>query len=336
MPHYYKENFQPSANVKHLRTMHLHNALKCYEKLIELEPQQGDHYYDLGCTYAYLTRISSDEQYRTKCLDAIRKAIKISPTCSRYWNAYGCNVTDALTRQHCFIRGLQCDRNYIGWNCAGLLYLSSKEWELARGCFLQSQSLNPNSNSLAWIGLGVINEQFGHEGIVNARGNFKHAVSLKPSSAEANLGLGYTSYVLQDSREAITPLQKTLQYDDDQYAWNIYGLCQEECNNLDEAEKAFQHSGCELNRARVLVRLGKYQQAHDIYFKHENLSVSSLLNHAQALMMLQEYDQAIKLCTLKDERVLVAAACIEFRAGRNDQAKKYLEEWYGFYLLLTI
>ena len=53
MPH----NIRPSTNVKHLRTMHLHNAIKCYEKLIELEPEQADHYYDLGCTYAYLTRM---------------------------------------------------------------------------------------------------------------------------------------------------------------------------------------------------------------------------------------------------------------------------------------
>jgi tetratricopeptide (TPR) repeat protein len=206
-----------------------------------------------------------DEQYRELCLTALRTAIKISPRDSRYWNAYGCNVTDQLTRQHCFIRGLQCERNFSGWNCAGLLYLSSKEWELARGCFLQSQSLNPSTNSLAWIGLGIINEQFGGEGIVNARGNFRHAVSLKASSAEANLGLGYTSYVLKDSREALTPLRKTLQYIDDKCAWNIFGLCLEECENYEEAERAFKQSGADLNRARALLHLERYVVLYHVF-----------------------------------------------------------------------
>jgi tetratricopeptide (TPR) repeat protein len=85
--------------------------------------------------------------------------------------------------------------------------------------------------------------------------------------------------------------------------------------------------------------LVRYQEAVDIYEKEKNTSITKILHHTQALMFLGRFDAAIKLCNeqleqKRDERVLVAAACVEYRAGRNENAKKYLEEWY--FIFLTI
>lgn len=167
---------------------------------------------------------------------------------------------------------------------------------------------------------------------------------------EANLGLGYTSYILKASQDALTPLRKSLQYIDDKCAWNIYGLCLEECSNYEEAEKAFQRSGSKLNRARALLRSGRYiresfsqlinhfslyryQEALDIYSKSKKLSLTNSLHYVQSLLLLNQFDKAIQICsdllkTNRDERILITAACIEYQAGRNESAKKYLEEWF--------
>ena len=63
----------------------------------------------------------------------------------------------------------------------GLLYLKSKEYELAKQAFLASQNLNPSSN-VAWLGIAVLNENIGgNEGLQRAMASFEHACFLDPS-----------------------------------------------------------------------------------------------------------------------------------------------------------
>ncbi|KAL0485693.1 hypothetical protein AKO1_003308 [Acrasis kona] len=313
-------------------------AIDSYEKLIEIEPNQSDHWYDLGCTQSHLKLISPSSS--SECLNSFRNAIRMKPMDHRYWTAYGCNVPNdqLLIKQHCFVRSLQCNEknNHVAWNCCGYLYLETNQIELSKLCFLQSQSSNPSTNAHSWIGLGLLNLKIDISNALQiSSSNFKHATLIKPNQFDSNFNLAFVNYQLGRHHDAIHPLRKCLQMrNSDRNSWNLLGLCLEQLGNLQESLEAFRKANVKGNIARLYLKLNQFENVIttlESSSNHDELSDTQFLHLLQAKCNLNQNDVNLKKMIDEfsnrnlNQQLIVELGKLYYGMNRLQDAKKQFE-----------
>ncbi|KAM3963155.1 superkiller complex protein 3 [Aphomia sociella] len=249
--------------------------------------------------------------------------IKEKPTSWRNWNLLGkiCLFIKKYDfAQHCFIKALSVTRKWSVakiWCNLGTLYLKLKLYKLANYCFWRGQSILP-SHPQSWIGQGLIAEAIREE---EAMDLFRHASRLgyHPESA-----LGYADWVcrtLRKNKYKESPESKyeidglyAIPYAIDLVEWfssfepdnacarTILGILQER-NGLyrsaynsyqkaldcaDEDKKNITH----LNLGRILLRLGKYDEAIKCYKAITEASLDSTCGLALALFKKASYEES--------------------------------------------
>ncbi|XP_026757687.2 tetratricopeptide repeat protein 37 [Galleria mellonella] len=335
-------------------------AIACYSHITKQKQQSAS--YDLASAYlAYYHETNKQADCKIS-FQLTLICIKENPTIWRNWNLLGkicLFIKKYDIAQHCFIKALSVTRKWSVakiWSNLGTLYLKLKLHKLANYCFWRGQSTLP-SHAQSWIGQGLIAEAIREE---EAMDLFRHASRLgyHPESA-----LGYADWVCRtlkknkykespESRYEIDGLH-AIPYAIDLVEWfssfepndacacTILGILQERNGLLRAAYNSYQKAlnyaeeGKKnitlLNLGRILLRLGKYDEAIKTYKAITEASLDSTCGLALALFKKASYEESYSvydtalhwLSNEDDEKadLLVAMASIMYMFKGLDDAK---------------
>src|SRR3989339_803850 len=284
-------------------------AIECFDKAIEIDPQNEGAWYNKGFALANL------KKYK-EAIICLEKEIEIRPQLSS-------KVNPTLAE---------------AWYREGSSLFHSHNFEEAIGCFDRAIELKPLYKE-AWHFKGITLLQLGK--YPDAITCFDKAIELDPSRKEAWHHKGIALYDLSKDEDAIpcfdkvieiSQLDLTIQKDqqladaikkDFAGAWGNKGLALSKLSKFQEAITCFdkaieinpQDEMLWTNKGVVLAELGKCQEAVAYYNKAIEINPKSVLawnNKGYALYKLGKYEEAI---IYYDEAI-----------GINSQ---YAEAWYN-------
>ncbi|KAK6363196.1 Superkiller protein 3 [Orbilia blumenaviensis] len=146
-------------------------------------------WYNLG-TAEYRALLCPEDRatkYRKAAITCFKRAIKLEPGNSDFWNALGVATSDVNARvsQHALVRALNInEKNARIWTNLGTLYMLHGDYQLANDAFTRGQSADPDY-SHAWVGQGLVALATGQT--ADAPGLFEHAFQLSASESYSNL-----------------------------------------------------------------------------------------------------------------------------------------------------
>lgn len=129
------------------------------------------------------SEVSRSKVAKSQAISSIKQALKVEPYNSEFWLVLG-NLTFELSpklSQHSFIKAIECssNRNWLGWNNLGFLYLYYEDFELGNEAFIRAQTLDPDQPQ-PWVGQALVAQKNGDAD--SARSLFEHAVKLSEGS----------------------------------------------------------------------------------------------------------------------------------------------------------
>ena len=132
-------------------------AIECFDKAIELNPNDPWYWYNKGVALSELKRYEEE----IECYD---RAIELDPNNPWYWNNKG-TALGKLERYEeeieCYDRAIELNpNNPIYWNNKGNALYYLKRYEEAIECYDRAIELNPNS-PIYWNNKAVVLEELG-------------------------------------------------------------------------------------------------------------------------------------------------------------------------------
>ncbi|EPS42388.1 hypothetical protein H072_3606 [Dactylellina haptotyla CBS 200.50] len=146
-------------------------------------------WYNLG-TAEYRALICPADRrtkYRKAAITCFKRAIKLEPGNSDFWNALGVATSDvnAKVAQHALVRALHInEKNARIWTNLGTLYMLHGDYQLANEAFTRGQSADPDY-SHAWVGQGLVALATGQAS--DATGLFEHAFQLSATESYSSI-----------------------------------------------------------------------------------------------------------------------------------------------------
>lgn len=212
-----------------------HDAINLFRKLIRIDPENPDIYYNMGLTYY-------KSHQPDKAIDCFEKATLLNSQFVVAFNLMG--LTHFENQQwpeavEAFRKAVQinplCD--YVH-NNLGLVYYSQGHIEKAVREFITTLKLKPD-NVLAHYSLGLAFHRQGE--LEQARLQFEETLKLNPYFAYAHNNLGLVCYALGDTDSAISAYKKALGITPDfDYAHNNLGIAYFAINLTEKAIKHIQ------------------------------------------------------------------------------------------------
>jgi superkiller protein 3 len=148
--------------------------------------QIGPAWADLAIALFRLADLQDNQLPASQAISSIKAALNHEPANPTFWMALGNLTFDSSLKvsQHAYIRAIENSVNdATPWSALGLLYLHHGDSELAKQCFVQSQTLDPDY-APPWIGQAMESEDSSR-----ATELYGHAVELSEGSfAEADYG----------------------------------------------------------------------------------------------------------------------------------------------------
>ncbi|KAF3902902.1 hypothetical protein AA313_de0209086 [Arthrobotrys entomopaga] len=146
-------------------------------------------WYNLGTAEYRALLCPTDRQtkYRKAAITCFKRAIKLEPGNSDFWNALGVATSDvnAKIAQHALVRALHINEKSARiWTNLGTLYMLHEDYQLANEAFTRGQSADPDY-SHAWVGQGLVALVTGQTD--EAPGLFEHAFQLSASESHSTL-----------------------------------------------------------------------------------------------------------------------------------------------------
>ncbi|KAF3942153.1 hypothetical protein ABW19_dt0207265 [Dactylella cylindrospora] len=146
-------------------------------------------WYNLGIAEyrALICPINRESKYRKAAITCFKRAIKLEPGNSEFWNALGVTTCDVNPRvsQHALVRALHInEKNARVWTNLGTLYLLQEDLELANQAFSRGQSADPDY-SHAWTGQGLVALATGD--VKEAQELFEHAFQISASESYSTI-----------------------------------------------------------------------------------------------------------------------------------------------------
>ncbi|MCX7924015.1 MAG: tetratricopeptide repeat protein [Clostridia bacterium] len=271
---YFDRSVQISTQVKPLayygKALSLHflmqyeEAIKYYDKVLELDSEDSRAYHGKGNALTWLDRYED----AIECYD---KALELDDTYVEVYKVKG----DALTWLNRYMEALGEYDNAIALNenydeayvAKGDVFNTLEMYEEAVECFDSALEINPD-NSQAHNGKGVALDFIGN--YEDALAYFGNAVELDPNFAIAYNNMGNVLYRLERLDEAIEAYNEAIEIDP-QYkdAYNNKGyilLCmdkyQEALKNCEKAiELDAEFAGAYYNKSCILIKLDKVDEA---------------------------------------------------------------------------
>ncbi|XP_034950354.1 tetratricopeptide repeat protein 37 [Chelonus insularis] len=307
-------------------------ATRCYCRSLNLTTDSALLWHDLACCYYSQLHFDCSADRKViaqKSFEAAKQAIKLCPTNWSYWNILGVicmteEIKNYALAQHCWVMAIDREsNNAIVWTNLGTLYLYLGDPYKANEAFSRAQRFDPDYQN-SWIGQALIAESVQNK---EAMDLFRHATQLgyHPQAA-----VGYAHWVLTTvlDREAkkdplynyVIENMHAIPVATDAMTWfterephvifgrNALGLLLERQKLLKPAIREFkaalefshkqdvnsddQIDKLKVNLARVLVQLGDYDEAVEIY---ENIKVPNFNTHCQralALFKATKYEES--------------------------------------------
>lgn len=283
-------------------------ALKCFDKAIELDPVNfPNFYYQKGCLLCRMNQLDDS-------LYCFNKCIELESNVSVYWEAKGQVLKllgNYLKAIECFNQVVQIDfENYDGWTVLGNMYLEIQDFKNAIKCY--EKIIKKYPSYLAWNNIGISFHSLSK--YKKAVMCFEKALLLKPDGYEALTNKGYSLYKLKNLKEAEYCYEQSFKINANYFYTNLnYGLlltdiCQNE-NAIQFLNKAIELNPTDYrgwnNRGNSFINLGMYEEALKDYDKALSLSpeIPGLwVNKCMALFSLLKYDEA-KKCAIESVKL---------------------------------
>lgn len=158
--------------------------------------QIGPAWADLAIALSHLSGLQDDQLPASQAISSIKAALNHEPANPTFWLALGNFTFDSSLKvsQHAYIRAIENSVNdATPWSALGLLYLHHGDPELARQCFVQSQTLDPDY-APPWVGQAMESGES-----ERATELYGHAVELS-EGAFAEADYGFALHVLTGKR----------------------------------------------------------------------------------------------------------------------------------------
>src|SRR5215212_7008669 len=187
----------------HLKSREYHEAVKCFDKAIEIE-KEPIYLYNKGLA---LCRLEKNKE----AIECYGKAIEINPNLADAWLAKGLVLKDLGEHDEaakCFDKAKVCydmnlkkgSKGVIDWYGKGHALTQLRKYVEAAKCFDKVKEINPNLAD-AWLAKGLVLTQLEKDD--EAIEQFNKAIELDPESVDAWNQKGKALYHLERYEEAI-------------------------------------------------------------------------------------------------------------------------------------
>ncbi|XP_072746078.1 superkiller complex protein 3 isoform X2 [Anoplolepis gracilipes] len=301
-------------------------SIRCFCRALSTAQNSASLWHDLAC--CYLMQLNRDctvnkDDTAAKCLAAAKHAVKLCPQSWLHWNILGIicmspYIKNYVLAQHCFVMAIDREsNNAIAWNNLGTLYLHLGDIYRANEAFSRAQRADPSYIN-SWIGQGIIAENLLRK---EAMDLFRHSTQLGYHNEAA---LGYAHWVLTtllnpamkqdplfvyviENMHAIPAAADVLTWytervPNDVYALNTHGLLLERLKLYNTAVKQFVKASklsqdeekdmISINLARVLIQIGKPEEAIELCRQVKHGSFNSQCHLALSLFKAKQYEDS--------------------------------------------
>jgi len=282
------------------------NAIKQFEKALEIHESNVEALTDTGTSYYYLKRYDEAIEYFRKAteiepenvyalhtmgmahvhlkkheaaIEYFKKALKVQPN-YEIFNDLGIvyNYLEEDKERYdkaieCFKNSLKTKDNIRAWMNMGATYIHLKNYPEAIECFKNALKIQPeNAKIISNIG----GAYFRLKDYANAIKYFKDAIAIEPNNAETHYSLGLVYNNLKNYNEAITYFKGATEIDPEHVdAWWDLGFTYTHFGDYPKAleyfEKAAEIDGEYVDAwnsmGAAYTKLGKYDKAGECYNK---------------------------------------------------------------------
>ncbi|XP_050460410.1 tetratricopeptide repeat protein 37 isoform X1 [Cataglyphis hispanica] len=304
-------------------------SIRCFCRALSTAQNSALLWHDLACCYSMqLDRNSTlnKDDTAAKCLAAAKHAVKLCPQSWLHWNILGVicispYIKNYALAQHCFIMAIDREsNNATAWSNLGTLYLHLGDIYRANEAFSRAQRADPSYIN-SWIGQGIIAENLLRK---EAMDLFRHSMQLGYHNEAAS---GYAHWVLTtllnsamkrdplfvyviEKMHAIPAAADALTWytehvPNDVYALNTHGLLLERLKLYNTAVKQFikalklsqveEKDMISINLARVLIQIGKHEQAIELCRQVKHGSFNSQCHLALSLFKAKQYEESYNM-----------------------------------------
>ena len=191
----------------HLKSKEYHEAVKCFDKAIEIEKRIEKKPVYLCNKGLALCRLEKNNE----AMECYGKAIEINPNLADAWLAKGLVLRDLGEHDEavkCFDKAKECydknlrkgSKNIFDWYGKGHALTQLRKYDEAVKCFDKVKEIEPNL-AAAWLAKGLVLTQL--EKDEEAMEQFNKAIELNPKSIDAWNQKGKALYHLERYEEAI-------------------------------------------------------------------------------------------------------------------------------------
>jgi len=271
-------------------------ALQCYDKAIQLEPNSTEYWSNKGLAFFKLSRYD-------EALPCFDKATQLEPNNAEYWSNKGLaffklsRYDEALT---CFDKATQLEPNNAGyWNMKGNTYLSRS------GSFKRSNELQSHGLFSSIISFLLFSDSFKLHQIDEAIQCYDKATQLEPNNAGYWDNKGWALYNLKRYDEALQCYDKAIELEPNNAVyWDNKGVALYDLKRYNEAltcfDKATQlepnNAGYWVKKGVLLDKLSRYDEALTCFDKATQLEPNNAVywdNKGVALYDLKRYNEAL-------------------------------------------
>ncbi|GAB1861709.1 Tetratricopeptide repeat protein 37 [Camponotus japonicus] len=304
-------------------------SIRCFCRALSTAENSALLWHDLAC--CYLMQLDRDytvdkDDTAAKCLAAAKHAIRLCPQSWLHWNILGVicmspYIKNYALAQHCFVMAIdQESNNAIAWSNLATLYLHLGETRRANKAYSRAQRADPGYMN-SWIGQGIIAENSEKVDPQETMDLFRHSTQLGYHNEAA---LGYAHWVLTtlldpimkrdplfvyviENMHAIPAAADVLTWyteyvPNDVYALNTHGLLLERLRLYNTAVKQFvkalklsqdeEKDMISINLARVLIQIGKHEEAIELCRQVKRGSFNSQCHLALSLFKAKQYEES--------------------------------------------
>jgi tetratricopeptide (TPR) repeat protein len=275
-------------------------ALKAFEKAIEINPTDPEAWYNKGVT---LSKLGKDEE----ALKAFEKAIEINPNYDKAWYNKGVALgklgkdEEALKA---YEKAIEINPNYDkAWNNKGNALSNLGKNEEALKAFEKAIEINPNYDK-AWNNKGNALSNLGkNEEALKA---YEKAIEINPNYDKAWYNKGVALGKLGKNEEALKAFEKAIEINPtDPEAWYNKGNALSNLGKNEEALKAFEKAieinptdpEAWYNKGVTLSKLGKNEEALKAFEKAIEINPTdpeAWYNKGVTLSNLGKNEEALK------------------------------------------
>ena len=226
-------------------------AIKCYDKALEVNPQQTETWFNKGNSLGSLGRFEE----AIKCHD---KALEINPQHPMGWNNKGVSLQDLGRFDEairCYEKALEINpRNVDAWSNKGVSLAGLGRFEEAIKCCEKALEINPQKVN-AWINKGTSLRRLGR--FDEAMKCHDRALEINPQNAGAQNNKGVSLVKLGRFDEAMKCYDKALEINPQNAdAWYNKGNSLLKLSRYDEAIKCY-NKALEINSQHAAALLNK-------------------------------------------------------------------------------